>query len=183
MARLVPVKKSDVRTARTPDGLRIDVRRRRPLWRVFGVVWVLFVMSLGVVDMLTGEPPEDSGGNWFIVFWIAIGCVLVGFMTWGAFHRERLVVGDRELTHVRWLGPLRRANAYDRAHVEAVRVDQQQRGAALDPRAGWRAYGYGAGTVAFDYGNRTIHVAEVEDVEAKRVVEALANEGLETVAG
>src|SRR4051794_21341445 len=29
--------------------------------------------------MLTGEPPENSGGNWFLVIWTAIGLAAISF--------------------------------------------------------------------------------------------------------
>jgi hypothetical protein len=110
-----------VRTVRAVDGVRIDVGRRR-LWFGFLMpVWLGVVVGVGLVGMVAGEPPEDSGGRWFL-------------LVWGLF--------------------------------------------PFDVRAGLRAYGIGGGTVAFDYGDRTIRLANVEEAEAKRVVTALIAEGL-----
>jgi len=39
-------------------------------------------------------------------------------------------------------------------------------------------WGVGAGAVAFDYGDRTYRIADVDEAEAKRVVAALAAEGV-----
>lgn len=48
----------------------------------------------------------------------------------------------------------------------------------LDFRASLRMQGVGGGVVAFDYGDRTIRVGDVEEAQAKRVVAALKDEGL-----
>jgi hypothetical protein len=80
--------------------------------------------------------------------------------------REELIVGERELTHTRSFGPLRTRSAYDLAAIEDVRAD--------DPRSSYWTYGIGTGAVAFGYGRRTVRVADVDEAEAKRVVDALA---------
>ena len=71
------------------------------------------------------------------------------------------------------LGPLRKANAYDRAAIDELRVNTDVN--RFDPRTSYWFYGIGSGSVAFDYGRRTIRVADVDEAEAKRVVDALAS--------
>lgn len=64
-----------------------------------------------------------------------------------------------------------------RSHIEDLRLSPEAL-SLFDPRAGLRLYGVGAGAIAFDYGDRTIRVADVEEAQAKRVVAALRQEGL-----
>jgi hypothetical protein len=172
MGRAVPVRASGVRTNRTAEGLRIDLERRRPWWRYFAPAWILFVMTLGVVFMVTGEgPPENSGDDWFFVVWVGVAVVLATNQLWLLVHREYLLVGAQAVTHARGLGPLWRRRAYERSAIEDVRVGERQV-TAFDPRTQWLT----PGAVAFDYGNRTVHVADVDSAEAKRIVAALRAE-------
>jgi hypothetical protein len=177
MARVVPARDSRVRVTQTPDGLRVDVGRRRRWWRVAIVAWIACVFGFGLIAMLTSEPPEDSGGAWFLVLWALVGIAALGAGLWGLAYREWLTVDDVALTCVRRAGPLRRARAYARDRIEDLRVSPDPM-SPFDPRAGFRAYGVGGGSVAFDYGDRTIRVADVDEAEAKRVVAALVDAGL-----
>src|SRR3954454_19525073 len=97
IARIVPVQESRVRTTETPDGVRVDVARRRAWWRWFAPLWIAFVMTFGLVQMLTGEPPEDSGGNWFLVIWTAIGLAAISCSLWTLLYREQLLVSTDTL--------------------------------------------------------------------------------------
>jgi len=177
MARVVAARDTRVRVTHTPDGVRVDFARRRPWWRFAIVVWIALIFGFGLVGMLTSEPPEDSGGSWFLVLWALAGLFTLGCGLWGLACREWLLLDDRVLTDVRRAGPLRRARAYSRDRIEDLRVSPDAM-SPFDPRAGLRVYGVGGGTVAFDYGDRTIRVADVEEAEAKRVVAALAGAGL-----
>jgi hypothetical protein len=131
-------------------------------------------MTFGLVQMLTGEPPEDSGGNWFLVIWTALGLALVSVSLWALLYREQLLVSTGALVHTRGIGPLRVRRAYSRDSITDVRVSPS---AASAWRTNWSSYGLG-GTVAFDYGDRTVRLADVDEAEAKCVVAALADAGV-----
>ena len=131
-------------------------------------------MTFGLVQMLTGEPPENSGGSWFLVIWTALGLALVSFSVWTLLYGERLLVSTGALVHTRGIGPLRWRRAYNREAISDVRVSPS---ASSAWRSNWSSYGLG-GTVAFDYGDRTVRVADVDEAEAKRVVAALADAGV-----
>lgn len=171
MSRAVPVRETRVRSSRTNAGLRVDIARRRPWYRWIAPLWIAGVMTFGLVGMLTGEPPENSGGNWFLVLWAAIGIGCTSVALWGLLFREYVVVGPQAMTHARGLGPFWRRRDYHRTAVEDVRLGER-----TDTMHHWRSLGIGSGAVAFDYGDRTLHIADVDDAEAKRVVAALRAE-------
>jgi hypothetical protein len=177
MARVVPAHESRVRTTRSGDGLRIEVGRRRPWWRILLPVWVLLIIVFGLVSMLTAEPAQGGPGVGFVLFWVGIGGASLALSLWGLAQREHVVLDAQVLTHVRRLGPVRWTRRFARERIEDVRVSPETM-SPLDPRAGLRVYGFGGGTVAFDYGDRTVRLADVHESEAKRVVAALTAEGL-----
>lgn len=171
MSRVVPVHASGVRTDRTAEGLRIDLERRRPWWRYFAPLWIFAIMGTGLVFMLTGEPPENSGGAWFLVAWVVFAAVLGGHAVWLLLHRERLVVGPRTMAHTRALGPITLRREYERSAIKDLRVEQRP-ASAFGPPASL----FTPGSVAFNYGSVTVRVADVDDPEAKRIVAALSAE-------
>jgi hypothetical protein len=178
MARMVPVRDSRVRTERTTDGLRIDVARRMTLWRVVTPLWAGVILTFGAVGMLASDRPAyDAGAIAFMVVWFGIAVSVVLMSLWALLYREELLLDARTLTHRRRLGPIRRERSYARERIEDVRVRPDSI-SSFDPRSSFRMLGIGAGTVAFDYGDRTYRIADVDEAEAKRVVEALAAEGL-----
>jgi hypothetical protein len=174
--RFVPVRDSRVEVRRDPDGVRVAVPRRRTFWQVLVPLWALFVIGFGLVMMLTGDSPEPWPIG-FMVLWVGIGLFIVGTSSWGLFAREELRLTPRALVQERRLGPVARRRAYDRMRIENLRVSAESIG-WFDPRAAWRMYGIGGGTIAFDYGDRTMHVGQAEEAEARRIVEALGREGL-----
>jgi hypothetical protein len=84
----------------------------------------------------------------FMIVWVAFGLAIVGASVWGLLSR-----------------------------IEHLRVSPESR-SPFDLRAGLRMYGIGGGTIAFDYGARTVRVANADEAEARRIVEALASEGV-----
>jgi hypothetical protein len=178
MAKMVPARESRVRTDRTADGLRIGLVRRKTFLQVVMPVWAGAILVLGTVGMLAGDRPDyDAGAVAFLILWFVIAVSVVLLSLWALLYREQLMVDARALTHTRWLGPIRFERGYARERIEDLRVSPWSV-SAFDPRSGFRMLGFGAGTVAFDYGDRTHRVADVEEAEAKRVVAALVSEGL-----
>lgn len=135
-----------------------------------------FIVAAGLVSMLVGEPASDGEGLWFLVVWVLVGGVLLSLALWGLLHREELVLDSEVLTHVRWLGPFSRRRAYLRDRIEDIRVSPEGM-SPFDPRAALRMYGVGGGVIAFDYGDRTVRVGDVEEAEGKRAVASLELEG------
>jgi hypothetical protein len=178
MARIVPVRESRVRSQRTSDGLRIDLARRRP-WLMYVMPgWTLTIVALGAVGLIVSDPPPgEAAPVAFLVLWFGIGVSIVAISLWALLHREWLVVDPRCLTQVRRLGPIRRERRYARERIEYLRVSPDSM-SIFDPRSGLRMWGVGAGSVAFDYGDRTYRIADVDEAEAKRVVAVLAEEGV-----
>src|SRR4051794_41976201 len=94
MARVVPARDSRVRVTQTPDGLRVDVGRRRRWWRVAIVAWIACVFGFGLIAMLTSEPPEDSGGGGVFVLWGFVGVAAPGARVWGVAVRGWVPRGE-----------------------------------------------------------------------------------------
>ena len=174
---MVAVHESRVQVSRTAGGLRVEFARWRPWWRFAMPAWLLVIVSFGVVGMLGGDQPRDGGATAFLVVWVGFGLALGALSLWGLLYREHLELDAQQLVHVRRLGPVRRERSYARERIEDLRMSPESI-SPMDPRAGLRIYGVGGGTVAFDYGDRTYRVADVEEAEAKRVVAALRAEGL-----
>lgn len=177
MTRVVPVRESRLEVQRRADDLCLVLPRRRPWWGFLLPLWTLFVMVYGLVIMLTTEPPEDSGGGWFLVLWVLLTGGLLALALWGQLNREELALDSSVLTHTRSLGPVKRRRAYVRDRIENLRVSPEGM-SMFDPRAGLRIYGVGGGAIAFDYGDRTVRFGNVEEAEATRAVAALEQEGL-----
>lgn len=174
--RMVPVQGSRVELRRLADGIAVQMPRRRS-WTVWLIpVWTLFVVGFGVVSMLTFEGPDEPPLA-FLGLWLAIGAFMLCVASWGLLAREELRLDRRALTREMRLGPLRRRRSWAREAIEDVRVSPESM-SAWDFRTGLRMYGIGGGVIAFDYGSRTIRVADTEEAEAKRIVEALRAEGL-----
>lgn len=182
MARMVPVRKSRVRTDRTADGLRIGVVRRKTLLQIVAPLGAGLILTFGAIGMLASDGPDyDAGTTAFMIVWFGIAISVVLLSLWALLYREQLTLDSQALIHTRWLGPVRFERGYARDQIEDVRVSPWSM-SAFDPRSGFRMLGVGAGTVAFDYGDRTHRVADVDEAEAKRVIEALAAEGLPRAA-
>src|SRR5262245_45800377 len=112
MARMVPIHESRVRVTDTPDGLRVDLIRRRPLWRFIAPLWIAFIGVLGLTQMLSDQPPDDSGGRWFLVVWTVLALTMIALSFWSLLYRERLLLGTTTLVQTRTLGPIRLRRAY-----------------------------------------------------------------------
>jgi hypothetical protein len=177
MARAATVPESRLRIERRPTGLHVALARRRPWWRFAAPAWIALVFVLGLVGMLSGAQQQSAGGIAFMVAWFGILLSLFALSMWGLLAREELVVDGDTLTRIVGVGPLARRRPYLRSHIEDLRLSPEAL-SLFDPRAGLRLYGVGAGAIAFDYGDRTIRVADVEEAQAKRVVAALKQEGL-----
>ena len=178
MGRVVPVRESRVQVERRPDGLHVGLPRRRSWWRMFMPFWALLILAVGLGGMLSAPMPKDAGAIAFLVIWVLIASSVFAVSLWALLAREVLVLDERHLTCVRGVGRLARRRSYLRAEIGDLRASPDSL-SPFDPRAGLRAYGLGGGTIAFDYGDRTIRCGDVEEAEAKRVVAALKAEGLD----
>lgn len=96
------------------------------------------------------------------------GCIAV---LWGLFGRERLIANAGILTHRYELFGLAWGREYRGPEMKDLRVCPVATGPDL---TGLRSWGVGAGSVAFDYGSRTVRVAAVDEAEAAVIVERLA---------
>ena len=93
---------------------------------------------------------------------------------WTLLYREGLLISPAALVHTRGIGPLRLRRAYLREAISDVRVSPP---ASSAWHSNWSGYAIGD-AVAFDYGDRTVRVADVDEAEAKLVVAALAEAGV-----
>jgi hypothetical protein len=119
--------------------------------------------------------PTESGGSAFLLVWLAGwtvgGGVAIFSLLWMLFGRERVTLGVSTLTIRREALGVGRERRYDLANVKDLRaspvpVDTTRRSA--------QPWGFGGGTVAFDYGAQTIRFgAQLEEAEAKQLVARL----------
>jgi hypothetical protein len=178
MARVIPVPESRLRIEREPDGLHVALARQRPWWRYLMPAWILLILVLGGAGMLSDGTQQDGAGVAFFVVWFGVLLAALAAALWTLLAREELVLDDEALTRAVGLGPITRRRSYLRSHIEDLRVSTTSF-SLFDPRAGLRMWGLGGGgAIAFDYGDRTIHVGDVEEAQAKRVVAALSEAGL-----
>jgi hypothetical protein len=172
----VSVPESRVQVERLSDGIRIVVPRSRPFWGAAAAIWTLVVVIFGLVLMTRGDGPGPSTA--FLALWIGIGAVTFLFGVWGRFAAEELRLTTQALVHERRLGPIARRRAYDRSRVKHLQVSPEPY-VPRDPRTTLRIAGVGGGTIAFDYGSRTVRVAQADEAEARKIVDALRHEGLD----
>ena len=179
MSRAVPLESSRVQVERQADGLHVGLPKRRRVFDYVGAAWILGVCGAGLILMLTDQEAEGAPPPIFIALWALFGLGLFGLALWGLLHREAVVLDARELRVGRGIGRRYRWRAYTREGVHDLRISTESM-SPFDPRAGLRQYGIGGGTIAFDYGRRTVRFGQVEEAEAKRVIAALAAEGVPT---
>jgi hypothetical protein len=172
--RFVPVREGRTRVEPTADGVRVVVPVRRTWWRVLSTAYGVLFMAAVIVALVTGSVESESTGGtiFFVAFALAFLVLFGGSAAWMVAGREEIVLDPQALVHVRRIGPLARSRAYERTSVEDLRVSPDSL-SPFDFRASLRMLGWGGGTVAFDYGDSTYRVADVEEAEAKRIVAAL----------
>ena len=160
------------------DGLysRIPARRN---WFVllFLCAWVTLVVLTAVPAFAGGERVEEDGvviaviGG--LVFLVA-ALFAIAYVIWSLIGREQVTVPGGRLGHLRRAGPVRHRHLFDASRIEDVRHDARRgwfMGSAQG--LGWR--GWTGGSIAFDYGHRTHHLAiGLDDAEAKHLARLTA---------
>jgi hypothetical protein len=158
-----------------PEGLSIVIPVRRqffplvflPLWLVG---WAVGAVS-ATRDLLSGQDR-----SLFLVVWLAAwmlgGAFAVLSWLWILAGRERVTAGLGTFVHRYELFGLARTREFDVSQMRNMRV-------AHEPVNAWtggnmRALGWGGGTVAFDYGAKTVRFAPVDEAEASIIVNHLA---------
>ena len=170
---------------RTAEGVRIRLLRRWGLYRAFVVVFTTVWLGgwaageVAAIGTLLGEDwlesGDGSGDRAFIVVWLVfwtLGGALVWYAwLWNVAGQEWVEARGDALSLRRRVGPFTREREYDARHVQDLRASQP---------GGWAQYtglamlGVGAGTLAFDYGSRTVRFADgIEEAEAKQVAAVL----------
>lgn len=149
--------------------------RRNRLAAVFLGAWLIgWVMGEGFAarQLVFGHDP--AGTRAFLLLWLAgwtvAGVLAVRHTAWTVAGREEIAVEGRSLS-LRWAaGPFGRTRIYDLGHVRNIREEDARPGASL-VRGVRFTYPGRQGTIAFDYGRKTIRFgADLEGEDRRRVL-------------
>jgi hypothetical protein len=170
----------------TSGGLEVSIPApRNPVLLFFLPVWLVgwaFGWVSAFADLTAGKgvAPSLFLLPW-LVFWTLGGVFAVVAFAWSAAGREVVTLGPSSLILSRRVLGLGRSREYDLTHVAQLRATPQ----GYD-RSGMRAWGFGGGTIAFDYGASTVRFGSaLEEGEAGMVVRQLAQRrpSLSSMAG
>ena len=108
----------------------------------------------------------------WLTFWTAGGIAAALLWVWMSFGVEVVSLGTSVLSVRRKIGPVGITRDYDLTHVRNLRVSLSQ---AADPKARQSRSSLVVpfGTIAFDYGAKTIRFGGVEEAEAAQIVRDL----------
>lgn len=158
----------------TPGGLSISMPApRHPFALLFLPVWLVgwgFGELSAIRSLLAGTTNEP---RLFLLVWLAFWTLGGG---WAALTLLRMLVGKERLDldgdvlrHRHELLGLGRSKEYELRHVHGLRA-----AAAAGLPAAWRGLAPGQGTIAFDYGAKTIRVGDgLEEAEAAQIISRL----------
>ena len=178
--RTVEPAKPRATVSETPEGLRIVVPARRhllpllflPLWLCAWAAGLLAVSATLLFGSGAGGPPQLFMLVW-LAGWTAGGLFALYQLLWMLVGREIVTVEGSVLAQQRKLFGWARGQRFDLRQVRDLRVGP----APFDPwsgSAGWRYWGVGNGTIAFDYGARTYRFADsLDEAEAKAIVQTI----------
>ena len=177
-AKPVPVRPSRVGVNRIGAGVLITMHRQRPWWRWLQAGMSIAFLLLAPAIALFGDEPPEGGPILFLVWWVAGAGTFAAAAITGLLFREEIRLDAQLLTDIRRVGRLAKRRSYARTDIEDLRVSPENF-VPFDFRGPFRTFGLGGGAVAFDYGDRTIRIADVSEAEAKRVIEALRAAGID----
>ena len=176
MARVEPATPR-AHAADTPRGYEIVIPARRHLFVVlFLSVWLCgwaVGWTAAASELFSTE--EIVKVDLFLAFWLTLwtigGVAAVFALFWSLAGRQVVTLGPATLTIAHRLARFGRSREYDLEHVSNLRVSPLAY-SADDVRA--RAWGFGGGSIAFDYGAATVRFGgAVEDAEAQMLVDEL----------
>ena len=132
--------------------------------------------STTATALIKGGVRADAAA--FTMFWLAGwsigGALAVTTWLWMLIGREVLTFGSGEFVHRRALGPFGLDRAYAMSQVRDLRAVPTP--AYAFGRRSRDPFGLTSGTIAFDYGAKTIGVgAGIDEAEAKQLVETIRN--------
>ena len=160
-----------------PDGLEIVVPVKRNLFVMLFLLawlggWVVGEVSV-LRELLSGASARSPFLLFWLVGWTLGGCFAAFTWLWMLAGRERILLRPRTMVIRQEVFGLGWTREYDLAHVRNVRLSA----GSYDPfgsGAGARFWGLGGGSVAFDYGAKTVRIAAaVDEPEAAQIVREL----------
>lgn len=170
-------------TAETSSGLEIVVPAKKN-WIIilFLGLW-LCGWAMGVVVVATQFLSHDmpSEASVFLTVWL-VGWTLGGAFAllvccWSLAGKERMLLSSDRITLKREIFGWGRTREYELVHVRSLRASQSPYNPA-DFRSGFRFWGIGGGSIAFNHGSKTIRFAAgLDEAEAQSLVTRLLDRG------
>jgi hypothetical protein len=159
------------------DGIEIVIPARRSVFLMaFLAVWMagsLFGEVFGASWLLADH--EDPSilflGAWLVMWTMSGGAALLACL-WMARGREIVSLRPDSLEIRRDVLGWGTTREYDLAYARNLRVSRRP----FDPKRPLEAWGIGGGSIAFDYGARTLRFgSSLEEAEARQVVSELVS--------
>ncbi len=161
----------------TADGLRVSIPSRRN-WFVllFLVAWLggWYMGETSVIRELLNPKPNSATAflGFWLLGWTLGGAFCFGTVLWQLAGREVLIASASTLVHRIEVFGIGRSRAYKASDIKNLRAADYSRNPATNQKAWYPPFGSaGDGPIAFDYGARTIRVAQaLEEAEAKALI-------------
>lgn len=123
------------------------------------------------------HPKGESQLDYFLWFWL-IGWTIGGAfallgLLWLVAGREILTISNSRLVLERRIFALGTKREYEISSVKSIRVNPNEGLYANRSAAGM--FGINSGSIAFDYGMKTVRFGAVDEAEASHIIEQLKN--------
>ena len=182
MAVVAPAK-SRATTSETSSGLEIVVPAKKNwfitlflgLWLCGWAVGLFFVSTRFLSDDMPSEVRLFS--TVWIAAWMLGGAFAILVCSWSLAGKERILLSSNRIALKREIFGWGRTREYELVHVRSLRASQSPYNPA-DFRSGFRFWGIGGGSIAFDHGSKTIRFAAgLDEAEAQSLVARLVDRG------
>ncbi|MEZ5979031.1 MAG: hypothetical protein R3F34_12515 [Planctomycetota bacterium] len=180
----VPVPKPRSTFVETMDGVELVFPTRlRHFQFAFHTVWLAgwtlggVMVGAQLLPRFTGPEGPDVSSAFLVVWlcaWLLGECNVILGLAWQLVGRERVVIDASRVLVRREIGILGRSKAYELESVRDLRVSSdaaRSRSSSLP----WSQ----SGTIAFDYGAKTVRFgSDIDEAEARAIVGVLRERGV-----
>lgn len=180
MTKFVPVAAFRSRVEPAAGGVEVTMpSRRNYVFAALQLVWLGFwVYALvGIVpNIFDANGPNPSQTTFLVVWtvgWVAGGCFVAALFLWTVAGRERLTIGPDGVVLRREAAGIGRSRRFELRAVKALRIVENAGESAPFGLFAGRGdpFGTRAGSLAFDYGAKTIRFGSgIDAAEAKYVI-------------
>ena len=164
------------------DGLEVIIP---PLKNWFQIIYLFVVLvtwfvseiaaiGIFVFDLTPGLPEEliflsIAKSLLILIVWTTVGGLGIYILLWQLVGKEKIIINERGFSIRHEIFSKSRPKEYLAKHISALRVSPNQP-AHSDRSMFWEFWGFGMGTLAFDYGAKTFRFGiRLDEAEARQI--------------